>query len=82
MIQWRCPLSGDVSQVRQTHLTTYNDDSGGAHYQVMLAGETNYLTTYNDLTVEVPTGDVIGETNYLTTYNGQWRCPLSGDVSR
>ena len=30
------------------YLTTYNDDSGGAHYQVMLAGETNYQVMLAD----------------------------------
>ena len=50
-------------------LTTYNDDSGGAHYQVMLC-ETNYLTTYNDDSGGAHYQVMLaGETNYLTTYN-------------
>ena len=76
-------LSGSLSHLTPDNVgTSTNDDSGGAHYQVMLAGETNYLTTYNDDSGGAHYQVMLaGETNYLTTYN-DWRCPLSGDVSR
>ena len=57
-------LSGSLS-----HLLT-SPDSGAPHYQVMLAGETNYLTTYNDDSGGAHYQVMLaGETNYLTTYN-------------